>query len=82
MYSYMVKHTTTIPYISIPLYILFPINLSMGTQTFSVKITTIGATLLMTLAMLASTMTKWLFAFGHPKHRDTNEVILLQHKMN
>jgi hypothetical protein len=54
----------------------------MDTQTFSVKITSIGATLVMALAMLASTMTKWLFAFGHPKHRNTDEVTLLQHKMS
>jgi hypothetical protein len=82
MYSYMLKHTTAIPYRRIPLYILFPINLNMDTQTFSVKITSIGATLVMALAMLASTMTKWLFAFGHPKHRNTDEVTLLQHKMS
>ena len=80
MYSYMLKHTTTIPYRSISLYILTPINLNMGTQTLPVKIATIIATLVMALAMLAGIMTKQLAPFGHPKHRYGNEVILLQHK--
>jgi hypothetical protein len=80
MYSYMLKHTTTLPYRSISLYILTPINLNMGTQTFSVKITTIIATLVMALAMFAGIMTKQLAAAGHPKHRSGNEVILLQYK--
>lgn len=80
MYSYMLKHTNTIPYRSISLYILPAINLNMGTQTFSVKTTTLIATLVMALAMLAGIMTKQKAAFGHPKHRNGNEVILLQHK--
>ena len=45
----------------------------MGAQAFSIKVTTTLATLVMALAMLASTITKRLLAFGHLKHRNTDE---------
>ena len=71
MHSYMSKHATTLPYRSIRLYILYRMNMSMGTQTYPVKIETMVATLAFALSMTTSTMTKQPFAFEDTKHCNT-----------
>lgn len=79
MYSYMLKHTTTLPYKSIHLYILnYSNSMSMDTRTFSVNVAAMVVALAMVLAMTTSTMTKQAFAFEDPKHCNTDEVLLLQ----
>jgi hypothetical protein len=74
----LLYHIEVYPYI-----FCFPLIIwIMGTQTFSIKVTTTNATLVMALITLASTMTKLLVAFRYRKHRNTDEVILLKHKRN
>jgi hypothetical protein len=79
MYSYMLKHTTILPYRSIRLYILLPINMGVGIQKFPV--TTAIATLAIALATTTNTMTKQPFAFEGLKHYNTDEALLLQRKI-
>jgi hypothetical protein len=81
MYSYMLKHTTILPYRSIRLYIPFPINMSMGIQRFPVKVETTVATLAIALAMTTNRMTKQPFAFEGPKHCNADEALLLQRRI-
>jgi hypothetical protein len=76
MYSYMLKHTTILPYRSIHLYILFFNSMSMDTPTSSVNVA-----LAMVFAMTTSIMTKQAFAFEDPKHCNTDEVFLLQRRI-
>jgi hypothetical protein len=68
MYSYMYRHTTILPYRSIRLYIIFRINISMGSGAFPVKVATTVATLAISLAMTTMTMTKQSFGSEDTKH--------------
>ncbi len=81
MHSYMLKHTTILPYRSIRLYILLPINTDVGIHKFPVKVTTAIATLAIALATTTNTMAKQPFAFEGLKHYNTDEALLLQRKI-